>query len=414
MTNTLYRWLLFMKKPSNKIWFVPAYWAIFAAIFAFISRFLGQILNYGVFPDISRDTLEGLLTVIASSMLSVSIFSLSIMVSAFSSVSSGATPRATELIMGDDRTRTAISSFISAFIFAVIAKTALGMEYYGQNGRFLLFIGTIAVLCYLIITLIRWVFTLSHLGGLANTLNKIKQKTEQALENHYKQPYFGATWQGSLKPTMQVLYAEKSGYLTHINMLSLQHLAEENNTHIHVAVRPGKLLFPNTPIAYINDPQQDANAFRSCFFIAVQRDYEQDPEWGFIVLREIAQRALPPTTNDPDTAISVMVTMLNLLTKVPPTKDTETNYDRLSIIKADKYDWISQSFLPIARDGSELVEIGFVMQKILAGISQNTTDPEIADAAQRVAKISLSRFQQQLAFKDDIEAVEQEYHQHFE
>ncbi len=83
------------------------------------------------------------------------------MVSAFASASSGATPRATELIMGDDNTRTTISGFIAAFIFTVIAKTALGMEYYGQNGRFILFIGTIAVMAYLIVSLIRWVFTLS-------------------------------------------------------------------------------------------------------------------------------------------------------------------------------------------------------------------------------------------------------------
>lgn len=76
-------------------------------------------------------------------MLAVTTFSLSIMVAAFASASSSGTPRAYQLMMSDDNTRLAISSFISAFIYAVIAKIALGLGYYGPAGRFVLFISTI-------------------------------------------------------------------------------------------------------------------------------------------------------------------------------------------------------------------------------------------------------------------------------
>ena len=366
MTNTFYRWLIAVKKPANQLWLVPAYWAIFAVIFAFIARFFGDMLQTGILPDIERSTLDGLLSIVASSMLSVSTFSLSIMVSAFSSAANGATPRAMNLVMADDNTRTAIASFIAAFIYAVIAKTALGMEYYGQNGRFILFVGTIAVLVYLIVTLIRWVFTLSQLGSLGNTLHKISAKTESALDHYYTAPDMGAAWKGSLQQPVRTIYAKQPGYLTHIDMASLQKLAEEHETYVSIIIRPGKLLTPNTVMACLSAGQGDADLaekFAGCFVINQERTYEQDPQWGLNVLSEAAQRALSPGINDPGTAISVMVMILRLLTKPHPECE-ETQYDRLSIIAADSSQWLPQTFLPIARDGAGAAEVGGLMGKI--------------------------------------------------
>lgn len=415
MTNTFYRWLIAVKKPANQLWLVPAYWAIFAVIFAFIARFFGDMLQTGILPDIERSTLDGLLSIVASSMLSVSTFSLSIMVSAFSSAANGATPRAMNLVMADDNTRTAIASFIAAFIYAVIAKTALGMEYYGQNGRFILFVGTIAVLVYLIVTLIRWVFTLSQLGSLGNTLHKISAKTESALDHYYTAPDMGAAWKGSLQQPVRPIYAKQPGYLTHIDMASLQKLAEEHETYVSIIIRPGKLLTPNTVMACLSAGQGDADLaekFAGCFVINQERTYEQDPQWGLNVLSEAAQRALSPGINDPGTAISVMVMILRLLTKPHPECE-ETQYDRLSIIAADSSQWLPQTFLPIARDGAGAAEVGLTMQKVLAGIAANSQDPHIATSAADTAHAVLKRFEQILDFEDDKERLLRQYEELF-
>lgn len=415
MTNTFYRWLIAVKKPANQLWLVPAYWAIFAVIFAFIARFFGDMLQTGILPDIERSTLDGLLSIVALSMLSVSTFSLSIMVSAFSSAANGATPRAMNLVMADDNTRTAIASFIAAFIYAVIAKTALGMEYYGQNGRFILFVGTIAVLVYLIVTLIRWVFTLSQLGSLGNTLHKISAKTESALDHYYTAPDMGAAWKGSLQQPVRTIYAKQPGYLTHIDMASLQKLAEEHETYVSIIIRPGKLLTPNTVMACLSAGQGDADLaekFAGCFVINQERTYEQDPQWGLNVLSEAAQRALSPGINDPGTAISVMVMILRLLTKPHPECE-ETQYDRLSIIAADSSQWLPQTFLPIARDGAGAAEVGLTMQKVLAGIAANSQDPHIATSAADTAHAVLKRFEQILDFEDDKERLLRQYEELF-
>ena len=117
-----YRLLVYLRKPSNALWVMPTVGALLAVLIAMAASWVNVFVPPSFLPDVDLDTLEGLLDVIASSMLAVSTFSLSIMVSAFASASNSATPRATEVVMGDDNTRMAIASFISAFIFAIIAR----------------------------------------------------------------------------------------------------------------------------------------------------------------------------------------------------------------------------------------------------------------------------------------------------
>lgn len=85
----LYQWLLVLKKPSNKLWVSAASWALLTVIFVLSLRLGARTLEVASLPDIKQETLESLLNVIASSMLAVTTFSLSIMVAAFASASNG-------------------------------------------------------------------------------------------------------------------------------------------------------------------------------------------------------------------------------------------------------------------------------------------------------------------------------------
>lgn len=421
----LYRFLIYVRKPSNALWVVPSVGALLAVFIAFAASWVNAFAPAGSLPQIDKTTVESLLDVIASSMLAVSTFSLSIMVSAFASASSSATPRATDLVMGDDNTRMAIASFISAFIFAIIAKIALSVGYYGHNGLFALFISTILVLLYLIVTLIRWVHTLSQLGRLENTLSKIQSAAQQALLHYRKEPNMGATWQGELDAHAYPIVAGQSGYITHINMGTLQNHAEENDWYIHVAVCPGELVVSDTVLAYVNLQAEQytkdyekhpAASLVKCFVMDASRTYEQDPEWGVIVLSEAAQRALSPGINDPGTSIRVMSDLLSLFvdTRVNP-EEAESNkdYDRLSIVERDCGAWIEEGFLPIARDGATSVEVGLVMQKVLAGIARNAPEKMMREAARRVATLSLERFEKSLVYDSDKERLRRKHEELF-
>ncbi|WP_301098164.1 DUF2254 family protein [Otariodibacter sp.] len=405
----MYQWLLAFNKPSNRLWVTPAYWALLTVIFVLSLRFGTRFFTEDIFPDISHDTLSNLLNIIASSMLAVSTFSLSIMVSAFSSAANSATPRATDLVMGDEHTRTAITSFICAFIYAIIAQTALGMGFYGQNGRFILFISTIAVLTYLIVTLIHWVYTLSQLGRLRNTLTKIEKVASDALQTYRSHPQMGATWQGNLTSRAKSLSAGVSGYLTHIDVQTLQNKAEDANCYIHINVRPGELIAPDTILCFIEGKFDEPESIRHSFVFDQQRTFAQDPNWGMIVLSEAAQKALSPGINDPGTAINVMMIMTSLLLKDTDKDKNTKNFDRISIKSIDCGEWIRDAFAPISRDGATILEVNLVMQKMLASIWRNAPEQKLSQAAFDMAEYALERAVQQIGFKPDVELLKQKH-----
>lgn len=409
----LYRWLLQLKQPNNRLWISTILSAIFAIFFAFVAKLANLFFPPEFLPKIELETLDSLLNVIASTMFAVSTFSLSIMVAAFSSVSNNATPRATSLVVDDRASRQTVASFISAFIYAIIAKTALGLGFYTQNGQFVLFISTLLVLGYVIFTLIRWIYVLSHLGRLGNTLDKIYASTEKALQYHRANPMLGASWSGQLDEQTPVIYAESMGYLTHIDLASLQKLAEEQDTYLHIMVRPGELLMPDTALVKVGSAELGSELIRQCFIINKERDFEQDPLWGFIVFCEVAQRALADVS-DAGTAIKVMVNMGRLLVDKTVSSTQASDFNRLSIVPLDTEEVIYQSFAPIARDGGHMMEVSITLQKVLASIWRNAPESAIAEQAKAQAEIYLQRAIEVLQFEQDRRYLAQKHQELFQ
>lgn len=132
MFNKLKFWL---RNPANSMWILPTVSIIISILSMFLTKIWARFVKEPLF-DIEISLINNLLSIITSSMLAVSTFSLSIMVSAFSSVSSSSTPRATSLAMNDGTTRIAIASFISAFVYAIVSKVALGVHFYEESGVF--------------------------------------------------------------------------------------------------------------------------------------------------------------------------------------------------------------------------------------------------------------------------------------
>ncbi len=406
----LYRWLLWLRKPSNNLWVTPTLGALLAIVFALAASLGTHYLEEEIFPPIDRETLASLLDVLASSMLAVSTFSLSIMVSAFASASSSATPRATELVMGDDNTRLAIASFISAFIYAIIARVALDIGYYGANGRFILFISTTLVLAYLVFVLIRWVHTLSRLGRMANTLDKIYQTASRAMLQYRQHPAMDALQiPPDLNPDQETM-VRKSGFLTHINIPPIQKWAEDNHAHVHILARPGDYLLPGQPMlrlfwdhALADDQRPDAEPLHTHLVQANERSFDQDPRFGMIVLSEVAQRALSPAVNDPGTAFNVLALMTALLLDHTEEADGEKEpvYDRVSLIPLKEADLVTQAMDPIARDGAGNIEIALRLQKILSAINTHAPEMAVRTAAAHQARLAYVRARSALPCEED-------------
>ena len=92
---TTLKFFSWLRQPRNTIWWQPAKGALFVILYVIAVLVSTRYLPTNLFPDIPSRTVDGLLTILASSMLAVTTFSLSIMVGAFSRVPSNSSWRTT-------------------------------------------------------------------------------------------------------------------------------------------------------------------------------------------------------------------------------------------------------------------------------------------------------------------------------
>lgn len=123
--------------------------------------------------EMGADAVYDILTIIASSMLAVTTFSLSVMTSAYGSAASNVTPRATRLLMEDTLTQNVLSTFIGSFLFSMVGIVVLKTGAYGDRGRFVLFLVTVAMIALIVVSLLRWIDHLTRLGQVGETTRKV-------------------------------------------------------------------------------------------------------------------------------------------------------------------------------------------------------------------------------------------------
>ncbi|UNU73523.1 DUF2254 domain-containing protein [Moraxella nasovis] len=420
ITNKLQNLKLWLKDPAQNLWVQPALGAIFALIFSLLAKLANRFMNSDGVPKIAPETLYNLLNIIASSMLAVTTFSLSIMVSALASTASGTSPRARLLLVADRDTRIAITSFISAFIYAIIAKIALGMQYYGIAGRFVLFISTICVLIYLIITLIRWVQTLSQLGSFGDTINKIETIASRSLASHRNSPNLGlltAIPDGAIH--FFNVTATKSGYISYISLEDLHKITEEYGLHLHICHRVGDFVEPNETVfqVFINQPKQRLDdQFKTSlaiiqhkiskkisheFTLRPARGYGDDPRFGILVLSEVGQKSMSAAINDPASTALTLDAITRILIDTKPSDEQISSYKNLSIVPLNIKEFLNPVFMPIAKDAHGDLDVNIHLLKCLDLIARHAPEYELKLAATRLAQKIYDRAMAHLSYDAD-------------
>lgn len=163
------RWQWLLTRLTRQLWFRATLIGALG-IAAGLAALTEHLLPWDLPTTIGADAVDGILNIIASSMLAVTTFSLSVMTSAYSNV----TPRAIKLLIEDRLTQNVLSSFIGSFLFSIVGIVVLKTGAYGDSGRFVLFIVTIAVIALVVVSLLRWIDHLTRLGRVGETTERVE------------------------------------------------------------------------------------------------------------------------------------------------------------------------------------------------------------------------------------------------
>lgn len=401
-----------LKQLRERLWVKPLIICLLSIGMVFVSKLFENARLRKFVPEVSMDSVETLLSVMAASMLVIATFSVASMVSAYAAASSTATPRSFILVVADDASQNALSAFVGAFIFSIVAITAVKNDFYQTGGLFILFVVTALVFSMVIFTFVRWVDSIARLGRMGSTLDKVEKAASEALRRRRDAP----TLRGSLaraQPAGQALFAAQVGYVQHIDIAALQTWAEKNEVRVIVAALPGTFATPDRPLAYVAGSRADSTApdcgpVVEAFGIGTDRQFDDDPRFGLVVLAEIAGKALSPAVNDPGTAIDVvgrLVRLLHLWSQPATDRDDDRPlYDRVEVPEISVRDMFDDAFTVIARDGASQVEVSVWLQKALCSLA-SIGDDEMREAASHHRGLALERSRMALTLPEDLATV---------
>lgn len=403
----------YLNRVRERLWVKPLAISILSVLAVFVASLADSLALPGFsIPSISFESLKALLSIIAASMLVMAVFAVGAMLSAYASASDAATPRTFSLVIADDVSQNALSTFIGAFIFSIVGLIALLNDFYEARGRFLLFLFTAIVFVIVILSFVRWIDRIARLGRLGTTIDKVEKVAAAALRRFAEFPTLGAG--KAVEPDQGIpVYSKVVGYVQRIDVATLQAIAERLNCRVIVAVLPGSFSTPVDPLAYIagmdlSEDEPARNEIVQAFRIGGERTFDEDPRFGLVVLSEIASRALSPAVNDPGTAIDIIGTQVRLFVLWAETRfeaaTGSVEFDRVTIPEISLEEMFDDAFNAIARDGAATLEVGMQLQKAFQCLAQLGHN-EMREAAITHAKYALRHAEMGLKLTEDVEAL---------
>ncbi|MGZ2466522.1 putative membrane protein [Sinorhizobium medicae] len=216
-----------MTRILRRLWVRASLYCLVAIATALAAIWIGPILPAAFPSKVGAKAVDAILSIIASSMLAVTTFSLSTLVAATSAAASSATPRATSLLLEDATSQRALSTFLGAFLFSLVGLIALNTELYDDGGRFVLFVATLGLVAIIVVTLLRWIDHLAGLGHMGETIGRVEKAATEAYRAHTHAPFLGGTPAETVPEGAIAIRHKRIGYVQHLDMGALSTVADE-------------------------------------------------------------------------------------------------------------------------------------------------------------------------------------------
>jgi uncharacterized membrane protein len=389
---------------------------VIMGLLAFVALGLAQIIEIFVPARIGSQltgaAADRLLHLIATAMLAVTTFSLTVMVTVYRATSDQFTPRVHQLIMQDSTTQNTLAAFIGAYVYALVAIVLREFGIFIDDRALVLFVMTVLVLTFVVYSLIRWVLHLQTFGSLLDTTRQVEEITRAQFRERLETPCLGALpWAGAVPERAAPHRAWKSGYVQHIYPEALNAAAKRHGLELFLTSSIGSFVHLNEPLVMAvaqGDAEEGCDddtlleALQETIILGDVRTYDQDPRLGLLVMGEIGSKALSPGINDPGTAIDVITRATRILSayRDETVGEEAPRYKRLHVRPLDADDLLEDAFAGIARDGAGVIEVQQRLQSSLAALARHP-DQGLCRAARRRAAISFNRAMQAFDFEED-------------
>lgn len=338
----------------SSLWFLPALMvaaavALAAGLIEADTRVSGELLaGWPRLFGAGADGARGMLTAVASSMITVAGVAFSITVVALSLASTQYTPRVLRNFMSDRTNQLVLGFFVGIFTYClVVLRTIRG----GDEGRF---IPSLAVAFGFVLALVGvgvFVLFIHHIATsiqASHVISSVARETTRAAEHLFPDELGeGADedempapdgWD-EIASRWREVPALKTGYIQGVDADALLRFARARGVVVRMERGVGEFIADGTPLASLSEnataDEKVTKELNDAYSINHIRTVEQDAAFGIRQLVDIALKALSPGVNDTTTA-AVCVDYLSSILAVLARKRIESRYrsdgDELRVI----------------------------------------------------------------------------------
>jgi uncharacterized membrane protein len=315
------RVIAFWGELNSSFWFVPTVMALVAVALSFLLievdtlRELDQVKNPNALYTFGSEGARAILSVIASSMITVASLIFSITMLSLQLASSQFGPRVLGNFMRDRSNQIVLGTFIATFLYCLfVLRSVRGMEgasfipHLAVAFGVLMAAASVAVLIYFIhhiATSIRVETLLENLTveGCAAVDRLFPERLGHEPGNKTGGHLLPADFEGGSRR----IEADSGGYVQNIGVDVLMGVAVAHDLVLRIEAPPGRFVTAGacTITAYPQERVTDAidKKLRGAVVIGRERTSQQDLEFSIRRIVELAQRSLSPGINDPTTAL---------------------------------------------------------------------------------------------------------------
>jgi len=337
---------------------------------------------------------------IAGSMMTVVSVVYSILLVALTFASAQFSPRVLVTFVEDRVSQTTLGVFIGTFTFCLLTLPAVR----GGNSPFVPSIAVVVAMGLAVACLACLLYFIHHIAlsiQAGHIVDRIARETERTLDQVFPRPLVAAGARAATAPAEggRPLVAEASGYIRSIDEAGLLAAAVAHDATLHVDRYIGQFIAAGTPILRVVAPGPTpaalGDACLRAFEVGATRTMEQDVEFGFLQIVDIALKAISPAVNDPTTATTCIDQLGRVLVRAsalepsPSALCDASGRARVMLLRTSFPRLLDVAFSQIRHYGKADVATPLRLMRVLGELAGVARDPThaaaVVDQARRLA-----------------------------
>lgn len=264
------------------------------------------------------ETARSILSTLIGGVLSLTVFSFTMVMVVLSQASSNFSPRLLPNLVSDRKHQIILGIYIGTLLFSIITLIGLGAYEVDKNsvGLSTMFAALLGVLC--IGLFVYFIHSISIAIQIHNIIDRIFKSSDSYYESKLRESEDCETPENYDSEGFKTIFSPKTGYFRGFEVSLMKDSLKKMDNEIEVLPYINQHIWEGMPLMRIKNGLEKENlkALQFCVLISTDRHTGEKGISGMIKLMEIAVKAMSPGINDPGTAIEALVKLGQLLKNV--------------------------------------------------------------------------------------------------